>query len=702
MSNSLYGQKPKDTYQALIKVGDDTIVTTVLKPLSDGQGNTVAMEVSTNAVNFTGDLKDNGIDVPTAAEVAAKQDTLVSGTNIKTINGNTILGSGDLVISGASAVWGAITGTLSNQTDLQSALNAKVTANTSITAATKTKITYDDKGLVTAGNDATTADISDSSNKRYVTDAQLTVISNTSGTNTGDNATNSQYSGLATSKQDTLISGTNIKTINSSSILGSGDVVVQAVLVSGTNIKTINSSSILGSGNITVQDTLVSGTNIQSINGSSILTSGNLSLQPTLVSGTSIKTINSTDLLGSGDVTVQDTLVSGTNIKTINGSSILGAGNLSVSASPSGVAGAIQFSDGSALSSDATKLFWDNTNKRLGINTNTPSYPLHVKGTGATTATTSLFAENSTGTSSLTFNDGGALTIVSGTSTVGIINNAGSKFYNVASLGGFGSSRVELSSAMDLYDNNGVLGIRVNTAYTGIAQPSAIGQTTAPVSQALLELVSTTRGFLPPRMTTAQRDAITTPPDGLLLYNSTSKTFQYRINSNWEEFGSQTNARTTASAAINTTETILVSSPVLTANRFMASTYITIIFSGTNTSSVAGTSTFRVRIGTAGTTADTLVFTATTANSAASGTNIAFRGQIDITIRTVGATATAYGTLTLNNAGSTGISTVLTQVINGTMSSFDSTTANIVSLSYLSAATTTTSTFQQAIIEIND
>ena len=61
-----------------------------------------------------------------------------------------------------------------------------VTGNTAITGATKTKITYDAKGLVTAGADATTADIADSSNKRYVTDAQLTVIGNTSGTNTGD------------------------------------------------------------------------------------------------------------------------------------------------------------------------------------------------------------------------------------------------------------------------------------------------------------------------------------------------------------------------------------------------------------------------------------------------------------------------------------------------------------------------------------
>ena len=49
---------------------------------------------------------------------------------------------------------------------------------------------------------------------------------NLSGTNTGDNAVNTLYSGLASSKQDTLISGTNIKTINGSSILGSGNLTI--------------------------------------------------------------------------------------------------------------------------------------------------------------------------------------------------------------------------------------------------------------------------------------------------------------------------------------------------------------------------------------------------------------------------------------------------------------------------------------------
>lgn len=61
-----------------------------------------------------------------------------------------------------------------------------VAGNGAITGASKTKITYDAKGLVTAGADATTADIADSTNKRYCTDAQKTVIGNTSGSNTGD------------------------------------------------------------------------------------------------------------------------------------------------------------------------------------------------------------------------------------------------------------------------------------------------------------------------------------------------------------------------------------------------------------------------------------------------------------------------------------------------------------------------------------
>lgn len=101
---------------------------------------------------------------------------------------------------------------------IQTQLDGKVDENSAITGATKTKITYDAKGLVTAGADATTADIADSSNKRYVTDADLTKLSNLSGTNSGDQnlfstiAVSGQSNVVADSTSDTLtlIAGTGV------------------------------------------------------------------------------------------------------------------------------------------------------------------------------------------------------------------------------------------------------------------------------------------------------------------------------------------------------------------------------------------------------------------------------------------------------------------------------------------------------------
>lgn len=92
--------------------------------------------------------------------------------------------------------------------NIQTQLDGKVDENAAITGATKTKITYDAKGLVTGGADATTADIADTTNKRYVTDAQLTVIGNTSGTNTGDQTTITGNSGTATALQTARTIGT--------------------------------------------------------------------------------------------------------------------------------------------------------------------------------------------------------------------------------------------------------------------------------------------------------------------------------------------------------------------------------------------------------------------------------------------------------------------------------------------------------------
>ena len=55
---------------------------------------------------------------------AGKQDKLISGTNIKTVNGKDLLGSGNIPIS-AEGSWGNITGDITEQSDLLSALAAK-------------------------------------------------------------------------------------------------------------------------------------------------------------------------------------------------------------------------------------------------------------------------------------------------------------------------------------------------------------------------------------------------------------------------------------------------------------------------------------------------------------------------------------------------------------------------------------------------
>jgi len=66
------------------------------------------------------------------------------------------------------------------------------------------------------------------------------------------------------------------------------------------------------------------------------------------------------------------------------------------------------------------------------------------------------------------------------------------------------------------------------------AQSVSINNTgAAPDAKAMLDISSNTKGILIPRMNQAERDAIASPPSGLLIFNTASNSFQYYGGSVW-------------------------------------------------------------------------------------------------------------------------------------------------------------------------
>ena len=72
--------------------------------------------------------------------------------------------------------------------------------------------------------------------------------------------------------------------------------------------------------------------------------------------------------------------------------------------------------------------------------------------------------------------------------------------------------------------------------------------TVNPNTSAKLDVESTTQGFLPPRMTTVQRDAIASPATGLVIFNTTTNCLNFFIGSGWNETCGTLNTTGTISA----------------------------------------------------------------------------------------------------------------------------------------------------------
>lgn len=100
-----------------------------------------------------------------------------------------------------------------------------------------------------------------------------------------------------------------------------------------------------------------------------------------------------------------------------------------------------------------------------------------------------------------------------------------------------------------------------------VSGSQAIGTTAAPNSKSVLELSSTTKGFLPPRMTTVQRDAIGSPATGLVIFNTTTGRNDVYNGSAWVEEVDASTAQTLSSKTLT--------SPVINSGTFGTSSTFT-------------------------------------------------------------------------------------------------------------------------------
>jgi hypothetical protein len=213
--------------------------------------------------------------------------------------------------------------------------------------------------------------------------------------------------------------------------------------------------------------------------------------------------------------------------------------------------------NGGNLTVDTNTLYVDATNNRVGIGTSTPATALEVAGNiklsssgqqlqdfngnnlirnsagtltvGNTAVNINMFLTVGTGGATVnipngnvligTTTDAGYKLYVNGTVKFGSLNYStgvfsyaasGSFYFDLQSTGVFFFAFQDLARRWLFTNANGTL--IQNTSYNG----------TAIDATALLEVQSTTKGFLQPRMTNAQALAITTPATGLQAYDTTN------------------------------------------------------------------------------------------------------------------------------------------------------------------------------------
>jgi uncharacterized protein (TIGR02145 family) len=76
--------------------------------------------------------------------------------------------------------------------------------------------------------------------------------------------------------------------------------------------------------------------------------------------------------------------------------------------------------------------------------------------------------------------------------------------------------------------------LAIFTTVAGMSQSVGINDDgSAANASAMLDVSSTTKGFLPPRMTTTERGAIVTPATGLVIFNTTTNGLEIKSSTGW-------------------------------------------------------------------------------------------------------------------------------------------------------------------------
>jgi len=233
-------------------------------------------------------------DYSSAKAVSGKSLTINNSLTLTgTDNSSIAFGTGGTVLYNGGALGTPSSGTLTNCTFPSITTLGGVVSNSSITGATKIKITYDSKGLITSGADATTADIADSTDKRYCTDAQKTVISNTSGTNTGDQTITltGDVTGSGTSSF-----ATTLTTVNSNVGTFGSSISIPVVTVNAKGLVTgVSTATVAGGQYFGAAATKAIAYNSSTISENVTITSGNngLSAGPITITNSYTVTIES-------------------------------------------------------------------------------------------------------------------------------------------------------------------------------------------------------------------------------------------------------------------------------------------------------------------------------------------------------------------------------------------------------------------------